>query len=99
MLITTEAELLHPVAVIVSVKVYVVVAVGDTDGLADVDVNPEGFDVQLYEKPVEAVPPIVIEPPRHMDEFEPGLTVGKPNTVITTESDLVHPVAVIFSVK
>ena len=45
--ITTLLLFVQPVAVIFSVKVYVVVTVGVTDGLADVDVNPEGFDIQL----------------------------------------------------
>jgi hypothetical protein len=35
----------------------------------------------------------------HMAEFVPALTVGRPNTVTTTEFELVHPVAVIVSVN
>ena len=42
----TELVLVQPVAVMVSVRVYVVVVVGDTVGLADVEVNPEGELVQ-----------------------------------------------------
>ena len=41
-----EFELVQPVAVIVSVKVYVVVIVGETEGLERVDVNPEGDETQ-----------------------------------------------------
>ena len=38
----TEFELVQPVAFIFSVKVYVVVTVGETDGFAAVEVNPDG---------------------------------------------------------
>ena len=41
----TLLVLVHPVAVTVSTNVYVVVAVGLTDGLALVEVNPLGLDV------------------------------------------------------
>jgi hypothetical protein len=40
--IVTEFDLLHPVAVIVSVRVYMVVVVGDTEGFEEVELNPEG---------------------------------------------------------
>ena len=43
----TLCVLLQPVAVIVSTTVYVVVTVGETVGLAVVEVNPAGMDVQL----------------------------------------------------
>jgi hypothetical protein len=46
-LIVTELVLLHPVAVTVSVRVYIVVLPGLTDGLALVDVKPEGDEIQL----------------------------------------------------
>ena len=45
--IFTESVLEQPVEVIVSVSLYSVVAVGLTDGLLFVDVNPEGLLVQL----------------------------------------------------
>ena len=45
--IFTESDLLQPVAVIVSVNLYVVVTVGETLGLLPEDVNPEGLLVQL----------------------------------------------------
>ena len=44
--IITEFELVQPVAVMVSVKVYVVVAVGETEGLDIVLVNPAGDETQ-----------------------------------------------------
>jgi hypothetical protein len=40
-------DLVHPVAVMVSVIVYVAVTVGVTEGLAKLDTNPAGSDVQL----------------------------------------------------
>ena len=43
----TLCVLLQPVAMIVSTTVYVVVTVGETVGLAVVEVNPAGEDVQL----------------------------------------------------
>ena len=42
--IITVFEFVQPEAVIVSVKVYVVVVVGDTVGLAAVEVKPAGED-------------------------------------------------------
>ena len=45
--IFTESDLEQPVAVIFSVNVYVVVVEGDTDGLALLELNPEGLLVQL----------------------------------------------------
>ena len=45
--IFTESDFEQPVAVIVSVSLYVVVTVGDTLGLLVVLVNPEGLLVQL----------------------------------------------------
>ena len=43
----TEFAFVQPVAVMVSVNVYVVVAVGETEGLLTVEVKPAGFDTQL----------------------------------------------------
>ena len=44
---TTLCVLVHPVAVMVSATVYVVFTVGLTEGLAEVEANPAGTDVQL----------------------------------------------------
>ena len=44
--IVTEFELVQPVAVMVSVNVYVVVAAGETEGLDTVLVNPAGDETQ-----------------------------------------------------
>ena len=43
----TESILLQPVAVMVSVNIYLVVVVGLTVGLALVEVYPDGLEVQL----------------------------------------------------
>jgi hypothetical protein len=43
----TLFELVHPVAVMVSVTWYVVVTVGETVGSARVEVKPAGSEVQL----------------------------------------------------
>ena len=43
----TLCVLVHPVAVIVSITVYVVFTSGLTDGFATVEVNPAGEEVQL----------------------------------------------------
>ena len=39
--------LVHPVAVMVSTRVYVVLTSGPTDGFDTVEVNPAGTEVQL----------------------------------------------------
>ena len=44
---TTELGVEHPVAEMVSTSVYVVVIVGETEGLAADDVKPAGEEVQL----------------------------------------------------
>ena len=46
--IVTESVLVQPVAVIFSVRVYVVVTVGFTLGLLLAEVYPPGLLVQLY---------------------------------------------------
>ena len=43
----TLCELVQPVAVVVSTTVYVVLTDGLTDGLARVEVNPAGTELQL----------------------------------------------------
>ena len=44
---TTLFVLVHPVAVMVSTRVYVVLTSGLTDGFDSVEVNPAGTEVQL----------------------------------------------------
>ena len=42
---TTSFDAVQPAALIVSTSVYVVVIVGETDGLEEDDVKPEGLEV------------------------------------------------------
>ena len=83
----------------VSVKVYVVVAVGLTDGFDDVEEKPDGFDAQLYVLPFTDAAPIVALLPEHIDWLVPALAPGNGLTVITTLLVFEHPEDVIFSVK
>lgn len=83
----------------VSFKVYVVVVVGLTDGLDTVELKPDGFDVQLYVSPVTETEPICWLLPEQRLWLLPTFAVGCGFTVIITEFDLVHPVAVIVSVS
>ena len=98
-MITTEFDFVQPVAVIVSVKVYVVVVVGVTDGLLAVEVKPLGLLTQLYVSPVTGDAPTVAVPPLVMDWLLPAFADGTGFTVITTLWLFVQPPAVIVSVN
>ena len=76
-----------------------VVTVGDTEGLAEVEVNPVGFDVQEYVLPLTVEAPIVVLPPLQIILLEPTFTVGKGFTVTVTESAFEQPVAEMVCVK
>jgi hypothetical protein len=80
--ITTLFDLLQPVAVIVSVTVYVVVTAGLTVGFAAVDVYPAGTDVQLYVLPATAAAPIGILDPEQIEPEVPAAAAGNGLTVI-----------------
>ncbi len=67
-----------------SVRLYVVVVVGDTDGLDTVDVNPVGVDVHEYVLPVTDAAPIVVELPVQMAFADPVVAAGTGFTVMTT---------------
>jgi hypothetical protein len=67
-------------------------------GLALVEVNPEGLDVQLYVTPLVADAPMEVELPTHIDLSVPAFAVGNGLTVITTASFLVHPVLELVTV-
>ena len=76
------------------------VTTGLTTGLAAVDVNPTGTDVQLKvlltaEK--SAAPRVVLAPVQ-IDLASPATAAGNGFTVTTTLFDLVHVVAVMVSV-
>ena len=95
----TESELEQPVEVIVSVSLYMVVTVGLTEGFALEEVNPRGLLVQLNVRPPGDVVPMLADVPLQTVEGDPTDAVGSGFTVIFTESDLLHPVAVIVSVN
>jgi len=65
----------------VSVRVNVVVTVGETVGLADVEVNPTGLDTQLYVLPGTTVDPMVVLPPEHIVLSGPVEASGKGFTI------------------
>ena len=97
--IIAEFAFVQPVDMIVSVRAYVVVAVGLTAGFAEVDVNPDGLLAQLYVWPPAGLAPIDTVSPLQMDALDPGLAAGIGFTVTTTRFVLVHPVAVIVSIR
>ena len=66
----------QPVAVIVSVTEYVVVADGVTVGLGAVETKPAGDEVQLYVLPTTPAAPIVVEPPAQTATFDPATAAG-----------------------
>ena len=74
------------------------VAVGETDGFAAVDVNPAGLLVHAYVLPLTAAAPILIEFPVQMLVLEIVAAFGIGLTVMVTEFDFLHPVAVFVSV-
>ena len=87
----TESVLLHAVAVTVSVREYVVVVFGLTDGLDKVEVNPFGELVQLYLLPVTEPAPRETGTPAQMVEFAIVLAAGSGFTVTTIELVFTHP--------
>ena len=73
--------------------------VGETIGLEVVSVKPDGFEVQEYVFPVTAVEPMAAVWPKQIFCVLIVFAKGSGFTVITTESDFVQPVEVIFSVR
>jgi hypothetical protein len=71
--------------------VQVVVIVGETLGLEEVEVKPEGELVQEYVLPETAAAPIEIEFPIHMAVFGITAAAGSGFTVIVTELDFTQP--------
>ena len=55
--------------------------VGDTVGLLDVEVKPEGLDTHEYVWPVVELPPIAVLPPGQIDVLVPAWAVGEADTV------------------
>ena len=81
--ITTLLVLEQPVAGMVSVNVYVVVTVGVTVGLDNVEVKPAGDDVQLYVFPATGGPPSCVLLLEQIVRAAPTVAAGPDNTVIT----------------
>lgn len=94
---TTDDEFEHPVALIVSTSVYVVVVVGETLGFDIVEVKPAGLEDHEYDLPAVGADPIVADAPKHTCVLFPAKVEGRGLTVMTTCEFAVHPVAVIVS--
>jgi len=73
-------------------------AVGLTDGLALVEVNPVGEEVHEYVFPVTADAPMEVDAPLQIVLSAPALALGNGLTVITTVSLFIHPVEVFVTV-
>lgn len=63
---------------------YVVVVVGETEGLLKVDVKPTGDDVQEYVVPATFAAPMVVETPIHTAVLDPAFAAGNGFTVMIT---------------
>src|SRR5665648_633089 len=94
---TTLWVFVHPVAVIVSTIEEGVVISGVTEGLAAVEANPTGAEVQLYVLPAMAPAPRVVLAFKQIALSAPATAAGNGLTVTTTLWVFVHPVAVIVS--
>ena len=95
----TLFDLTQPVAAMVSLRVYVVLPVGETVALETLEVNPEGFEVQLYVLPATAAAPIVVELPLQTDVLEPVAAAGSGFTATGSVLELLQPVDVIVCVS
>ena len=63
------------------------------------EVKPTGFDVHEYVWPLMPEAPIEAGLPAHTVWVEPAFATGNGLTEITTELELLQPVAVTFSVR
>ena len=89
---------MQPVPVIFSINVYVVVDAGETVGLKEVEVNPDGLLTHEYVCPlVEEEGPNMVLEPIQMDLPPPVFTEGRGLLVTTTALELEQPVIVSFS--
>ena len=73
--------------------------VGETDGLALVEVKPDGLLVHEYVSEPTALPPIEVEEPELIVWALPALAAGKAFTVINAVSLFEQPVVVLVSVN
>ena len=76
-----------------------VVTVGVTVGLADVEENPAGLETQLYVFPETASAPILALLPKQITLSPPVVAVGKGFTVTVRLLLFTHPVEVMVSVS
>ena len=95
----TEFALLQPVAVIFSVRVYLVVAVGFAFGFETVPEESPVVGDHEYVCPLIVAVPSESDLPLQMVALEPVVASGNGFTVTCTELEFVQPVAVIFSVR
>ena len=97
-LTVTLFEFLQPVRIMVSSTVYVVVTVGLTVGLARVEVNPAGNDVQLkaFILPFRGALRVVL-PFKQIALSAPAMAAGNGFTVTVTLWVLWHPVLMMVS--
>ena len=75
-----------------------VVTIGATVGLADVEENPAGLETQLYVFPETAAAPMIVLLPKQIALSPPVVAVGNGFTVTVRLLLLVQPVAVMVSV-
>ena len=76
-----------------------VVSVGVTVGLADVEENPAGLETQLYVFPETAAAPIAVELPKQITLSPPVVAVGNGFTLTVRLLLFVQPVGVMVSVS
>ena len=88
--IVTEFVFTQPLE-FVSVKVYELVEVGETEGLETVELNPEIELTQEQVLPVTAVAPIKIAALEQMAVSEMTIAAGRPMTVIVVELESKQP--------
>ena len=76
-----------------------VVSVGATVGLGDVEEKPTGLDTQLYVFPETAAVPMLVLLPRQITLSPPVVAVGSGFTVTVRLLLFTHPVEVMVSVS
>ena len=92
--IKTEFDLIHP-WILVSVKVYVVVTPGLTDGFDEVEIKPVGLLVHEQVLPATEEAPIETEEPLQIVSVPMTAAAGKRFTVTKTELDLTQPLELV----
>ena len=96
--IETVLVLLQPVPATVSVRIYFAEDAGFTEGLDEVEVNPDGLLVQLYLLPETGAAPIEMGEPAHIVVLAIVLAAGSGLTLMVTDPVWLHPFAESFNV-